>query len=201
MNEEWQTRHTLLLRVKDKDDQTAWEEFVFYYEPFIKVVLGFLNVAESDKDDLNQEILLKLWKSLQTFEFDEEKGRFRSWLKTIIRNNTIDYFRKTNKSNQKNLVSLDDNFDSLNLGINDETLSKFIDDEWKTHITHLAMTKVKKSFSGNAIQVFEMSLEGKSAEEIAEKLEISPNSISKLRRRVEEKLIREIAHIRKETEF
>ena len=201
MNDEWVTRHTLLLRVKDQNDQNAWGEFVSYYEPFIKTILRFLKVKDNDKDDLCQDILLKLWKSLQTFVYNEEKGRFRTWLKTIIKNSSIDYFRKANRINSQETVSLDESFDSLDLSVSDEGLTQLIDDEWKTHITNLAMDKVKDSFSGNAIEVFEMYLDEVPTDQIAAKLNISPNSVSKLKRRVEEKLIREIANIREETEF
>ena len=108
MSEEWLTRQTLLLRVKDKEDEHAWDDFVTYYEPFIKKIIFFLNVQENDRDDLSQEILIKLWKSLAGFNYDEKKGRFRTWLKTVIRNTTYDYFRKKKRMNERESLSFDE---------------------------------------------------------------------------------------------
>lgn len=60
MSEDWVTKQTLLVRIRNKDDQQAWNEFVICYESFILKILKFLKVDTNDEDDLTQEILLKL---------------------------------------------------------------------------------------------------------------------------------------------
>lgn len=203
MSEEWVTKQTLIMRAKNKDDHQAWEDFVGYYESFIGVILGHLNVRVSDRDDLKQDILLKIWDNLQKFDYDPEKGRFRSWLKTLIRNKFIDSVRKKKRVQDREVMSLDNSHESEEISPNltEEKLSEIIDREWRVHMTNKAMERVEKAFSGNAIKVFKMSLDEVPTREIARRLELSENSISKLRKRVEERLILEINRLREEIEF
>ena len=84
MSNEWLTRHTLLQRAIDQNDETAWKEFVSYYQDFIVMVLSKMAVLPDYKDDLTQEILIKLWKNLESY--NRERAQFRTWLSTIIRN-------------------------------------------------------------------------------------------------------------------
>lgn len=75
---DWETRLTLLGRARDPEDETAWQEFAAYYRSFIRAVLTKMNVDANDLDDLQQEILLRLWKILG--RYDEERAAFRTWL-------------------------------------------------------------------------------------------------------------------------
>ena len=203
MSENWVTKQTLIMRAKNKDDHQAWEDFVNYYESFIGVILGHLKVRPSDQDDLKQDILIKIWDNLQKFDYDPEKGKFRSWLKTLVRNKFIDSVRKKKRVQDREVMSLDNSYDTEDIAteLTDEELSEIIDREWRVHMTNKAMERVEKVFSGNAIQVFKMSLDEIPTKEIARRLELSENSISKLRRRVEERLILEINRLREEIEF
>ena len=89
MEERWNTQQTLIQRAQNPDDASAWDDFVKYYETFIKMVLNKSNVPFSDVDDLVQDILLKVWKGLPGYEYRREKARFRTWFGTIIRNTVI----------------------------------------------------------------------------------------------------------------
>ena len=39
------TRNTLLIRAVDQQDESAWEEFVAYYRPFIRIILKYFGIA------------------------------------------------------------------------------------------------------------------------------------------------------------
>ena len=58
MTSQWNTRYTLLDRLKNDNDQKAWEDFQTYYNSFILIVLSKFKLNQSDKEDLVQEILL-----------------------------------------------------------------------------------------------------------------------------------------------
>lgn len=62
----WETRQTLLQRAKDPDDHGAWEQFADYYHGFIQMILHKMDLSVQDHEDLIQEVLIKLWKSLPT---------------------------------------------------------------------------------------------------------------------------------------
>jgi RNA polymerase sigma-70 factor (ECF subfamily) len=61
--------------------------------------------------------------------------------------------------------------------------------------------KYCRGFSGKAIQVFQMSLDGNEVEEICCELSLSKDSVYTLKNRVKKYLIREIKKLREELEL
>ncbi len=199
MSEDWITRKTLIMRVKNQDDQQAWGDFVSYYKTFIKIILKYLNVSENDVEDLTQDVLVKIWKAFAKLDYDAKKARFRTWMNKVIRNAVIDFHRAKNRRIKTN--SAKEEIDTEKFPMNDDEFSMVIDKEWRAHITNLALENIKPDFSGNAIEVFDMCLDGVPTKNIAEKLNLAETSVYKLRKRVEEKLVKEIKRLKFELEF
>ncbi len=87
------TRVSLLARLRDLNNHDAWKEFVVSYGPKILSWCRRLGLQESDAADVTQEVLTRLMKAIQTYEYDASRGRFRSWL-SIVTNNAIRDFVK-----------------------------------------------------------------------------------------------------------
>ena len=68
MSDEWLTRKTLLLRASDPEDHSAWDAFVNYYGRFTYYIILKMGVQASDADDLAQQIMLTLWKKIDTYD-------------------------------------------------------------------------------------------------------------------------------------
>ena len=62
------------------------------------------------------------------------------------------------------------------------------------------MERIKEVFTGNAFEVFALTLEGKSVEEISSELGLRTDSIYVLRNRVKGRLQREIQQLRHDLE-
>lgn len=80
------TRKSLLLRVRDVDNQEAWSEFVDHYAPKIFSWCRRFHLQESDALDVTQEVLIKLMDSMCSFVYNPNRGSFRGWLKTVTTN-------------------------------------------------------------------------------------------------------------------
>ncbi len=191
----WVTRQTLIQRAKDPNDSLAWKDFDTYYRSFISLVIAKLHVPSADRDDLTQDVLLKVWKSLGKMVPNKNNAKFRTWLSTVIRNTVIDHFKK-NKN--KKTISIDEHNLPISIPSNIETM---INDQWESHLSRLAIERVSKHFSGNAIEVFTQSYSGKSTEEISKDLDISIDTVYVLKNRVKNKLLVEIKELQKELEF
>jgi RNA polymerase sigma factor (sigma-70 family) len=77
------TPSTLLGRLhRDSRDQAAWNDFVARYQPRILDWCRGWGLQESDAQDVTQDVLLKLSRSMATFVYDRSRS-FRGWLKTI----------------------------------------------------------------------------------------------------------------------
>ena len=83
----------------------------------------------------------------------------------------------------------------------DTDIEKVIEDEWVKYLSRHAMEKVETIFSGQTIDVFKLSLKGKSGKEIAAQLNLTEESVFVLRSRVKKTLKREIDKLRSEIEF
>ncbi|MDF7808216.1 RNA polymerase sigma factor [Pontiellaceae bacterium B12219] len=200
MSEEWQTRQTLLMRAKNQDDHAAWEEFASYYRDFIYMVLHQMNLYSVDVDDLAQEILLKIWKSLPNHIYDQDRARFRTWLSRLIRNTVLDHIRAMQRRTRKHAAAAEDEtIDNMPM-ITEPDVKKIIQEEWEVHIVQLALNNISTLFSERAIEAFSMSIDGRSTAQIAEHLGVKPNSVTKLKNRVKERLMKEIQHLRNELE-
>jgi RNA polymerase sigma-70 factor (ECF subfamily) len=196
LSERWKTRKSLIMRARNADDSQAWEEFVQYYERFIFHVLHRMNVSASDFDDLAQNILLKLWRSIASY--DSSKARFRTWLGVVVRNAVYDQFAET----QRRRKLMQQELECLQM-LEEEPASEIehlIEQEWADYVTSLAMERIEKLFSDEAVKSFTMSLDGTPANEIAQELNLSPDSVYTLKSRVKSRFIKEIKAVIDELE-
>ena len=196
MTSKFHTRHSLLQRATDLKDESAWEEIVAQYHHFILCVLNQLGVPHNDLEDLSQQILIALTQSLS--RYDRNKAKFRVWLSTIVRNKANSYFRKQ-YSTKRSLTKV-----SNELQVQEEIslpeIEDLIEKEWAAYIASQAMNRVRENFQGQAIEVFELGLDGHSAADIAKKTKLAVATVYTLKKRVKKRLYLEIRQLSAEQE-
>lgn len=190
------TRYSLLQRAHDTDDEEAWNQFVLHYRRFIAYILRQIGVRENDIDDLSQQILLNLTKNLS--KYDRKRSGFRTWLGHVIRNTAKMHFRRQ-QSRPKEVYETDTDY-LINGVLQESEVDQLIDKEWADYIATQAMARVRETFKGKAVEVFELGLEGKAAPEIAELTGLTVTSVYKLRTRVKRKLFLEVRSLTEELE-
>ena len=84
--------------------------------------------------------------------------------------------------------------------INVPDIDGVVQAQWMIHITNLALKNIRPLFSARAIEVFQLSLQGLSIQEIAERLSIAEKSVSRMKSRVKKRLIGEVELLRGEIE-
>ena len=199
-NEKYITRQTLLMRAQDPQDNNAWEEFVAFYKPFICQILHKMNINFNDFDDLVQDVLLKLWKGLP--KYDTKKAKFRTWLSHVTRNTVISFFRS--RSCRPDLVKMESDEveeTAYMSSFSESDLEKIFEDEWRSYLCSLALEKIEKLFTGNAVAAFKLSQKGKSPAVIAEELNLSKDSVPVLTSRVRSKFTAELKSLVINLEF
>ena len=88
------TRPTLLLRLRDPKNAADWSQFVAIYAPLI---FGFLRkkaVQDADAADLTQDVLQAVAQAMPRLDYDPQRGSFRGWLFTVVRNKLRDFQRR-----------------------------------------------------------------------------------------------------------
>ncbi len=88
-------------------DPQAWQQLVASQHRRIYAICYRFTGSSSDAEDLTQDVFLKLYKNLSSF--DLQKGSFQTWITTLARNLLVDHFRRTRQDRATD--SIDASFD------------------------------------------------------------------------------------------
>lgn len=80
------TRHSLILRLRDREDADSWREFADIYEPVIYRVAIRRGMQHADALELVQRVLLAVARAVDRFQPDSKRAKFRTWLYKITHN-------------------------------------------------------------------------------------------------------------------
>lgn len=181
-----QTPISLLERLRQPNEQAAWERFVQLYTPLLAHWANRLGLLGQDAADLVQDVFMVLVQKLPEFRYDPSK-RFRGWLWTV----TVNKCRERHR--QAVLISQSERASSVECAVPDaaELLS---DQEYRQYITRRALELMQSEFQPTTWKAFwECVVNERSAAEVAEELGISENAVYLAKGRV-------LRHLRRELE-
>ena len=89
-----ETRASLILRLPDAADALAWDEFTAVYAPLVYRLARRRGLQPADADDLVQEVLTAVTRSVDGWLANSGRGPFRAWLLTIARNLTVNHLTR-----------------------------------------------------------------------------------------------------------
>ena len=182
-----ETRLTLIQRLQLSQSEPNWDEFNRIYGGYIFAVAHALKLPPADCEDIRQTVLLNVWKGIGKFTHDGRPGRFRAWLNTITRN---EVFKHLNRKNRK-ARGLDE-LQVHEQSVSEPEIEAIEQREWGIHVTNLAWTKISPGLSNVMREIFQLSLDGVSREEIAKRVDCPVNTVSVYKRRVVARMRREI---------
>ena len=78
-------------------DQGAWEEIVRQHRRKVFNIAYKFTGRHDEAEDLTQDIFLKIFKSLHTFD---RRANFQTWLVSVSRNLCIDHYRSVRKERE-----------------------------------------------------------------------------------------------------
>ncbi|EDM26167.1 probable ECF sigma factor [Lentisphaera araneosa HTCC2155] len=195
--DQWETRVTLLEKIKNRYDESAWEDFVFYYQKFIFMILRKMNLSISEAEELSQKIIIKLWDKLPEFNFNQGSGKFRSWLCTVVRNQARNYIRDQQNSS-KHKSELDESPNQFHDMPCTSEIEKIAEKEWAIYVAKLAWKNILKNSPGTYLDVFSLHANGNTVNQIAESTKLPVNTIHVYLKRSRDKLKSEIKRLSSE---
>ncbi len=129
------TRPSLLIRLRDSQDHEAWRSFNRLYGPLIFNFCRSRGLQEQDAAEVMQETLLQISKSIDSFEYERERGKFRGWVGSVVRSKLVEFYRR-----QKRLpIQQDAAIDNLSASTEGSW-----NDVWLVHLVHAALAKVQQ---------------------------------------------------------
>jgi RNA polymerase sigma factor (sigma-70 family) len=192
---EARTRITLIQRIQqDQRDEVCWVDFVDCYRNYVHAIIRGFNLEESLCDDLLQETLLRLWKDLPKFEYRPNQCKFRTWLGIVTRNVVKTYLKSKAGRNARQNVEYVEAYHAVD-AVSDADIERLSELEWKVFITEKAVENLRGSLSAKIMTVLEGTLAGRSTEDLARELEVTPASLHVYRQRGRNAMKKEILRL------
>ena len=164
-----ETRLTLLTQLPNR-----WPEFVSLYQPFLARVVRSSGVRSQDVHDIVQNVFVSLVRRMPSFQYDSQAGRFRGWLRRIVQNAVIDFYR----SEAGRRGTLEREMDRQQHH-NPEVISSLeADAEQRRHVLENVLSVVQRESKPLTWSCFSQHLlQGRAARDVASELQISPNAV------------------------
>lgn len=178
------TRASLILRLPDAGDMVAWETFVQLYSPALFRIARRHGLQAADAENLVQEVLLSVSRSISRWLVREDRGSFRAWLRTIAKHEAIDLLtRRSTRPLAVEMASIDSQ-NGATLASRDELASK-MELEYQREVFQWAATQARDQVSETTWRAFALThLEGQSIDAVAQQLGVRPGVVYLSRSRV-----------------
>ena len=188
MTNDLNTRQTLLLKIRDSNDARSWSEFVEIYTPLLYNYFLSRGLNDADAADLGQEVMRSVAKAIARFDYDPEKGTFRSWLYTIARNHLNNFFKKSARqpkgSGRTTIVTLVNQ-------IEDESanMESYWELEHRRRLFEWAAEKIRDNYEQHSWEAFErVALHQEDAATVAQSLNMKLGAVYVAKSRITAKL-------------
>ena len=150
-----ETRSSLINRLKDTINGESWEVFFNTYWELIFSVARRAGLSEADSQDIVQETILKVHKSLDRFKYNRERGSFKGWLRTITRSRLTEHFKKQQRQPQTQQPREDEDDPLANLADpQGPELERIWSEEWSRSLIQRSLASLKQQVSLKQYQIF-----------------------------------------------
>lgn len=181
------THASLLSRVRDPADNGAWSEFVRRYGDLILHYGLARGLQFCDAEDARQVVLLYLSRALREFRYSPERGRFRDYLGTAVRN-AVNRMLACPKATRGGL-SMDGLIDAAAATERDALWEQ----EWVDHHYRRAIEAIRPACEAKTLEVFQRLLAGARVADVAAELDMTPAAVQKIRERLRARLHEQVA--------
>ena len=182
MNDAPLTRPSLLLRVRDVNDDLAWREFVEIYTPLVYTFCRNRGLQEGDAADVAQEVMRVVSQAMPEFQYDAALGKFRGWLLQITRHRLCKFFDRQRRAPQAASETTVERFFNQEPSVDEQ--SRW-DEDFRQRLFDWAAEKARTEFQSTTWQAFWLtSVQLVSVKEVAARLGISIGAIYIARSRV-----------------
>ena len=169
------TRKSLLARVRE-GGEIPWREFYATYKPLILLCGGDCGLDSDEKDELVQKVMSELFQrdiigkydpdrvpDDVVFKHDPARGRFRHYLRKIIRYQALKIIAQRRKNEH---VPFDDAVAAADEP--NDVWERTWDNEWKRHVLNMALVELKGRIQPETYSAFEMyALQNRPVKEVA----------------------------------
>lgn len=179
------TRHSLLLRLRNSEDQAAWAEFVDLYEPLLYRLARAKSLQDADARDLCQEVFRSVAGAIERWDPDPEKGSFRGWLFRIARNLTVNFLANRGRGHAAGGTTIQQLLEQQPDSASESAANAEFTLEFRRRAFRWAADQVRDEFSESTWRAFwRTGIENRPAADVAAELGLSVGAVYVARSRV-----------------
>jgi RNA polymerase sigma-70 factor (ECF subfamily) len=188
----------LLVRLRDREDRAAWQQFVELYGSLVYGFARQRGLQDADAADLTQEVFLALARAAGRWRYDPQRGTFRGWLYGVTRNKLA----KFQQRRRAQPIGSGDTNAHCRLAEQPEPdcdPEAAWELEFQQQLFRMAAAQVQGSFAPTTWQAFwRTAVEGGSAATVAAELGMSVGAVYVAKSRVLARLIEQVRRLHPE---
>jgi RNA polymerase sigma-70 factor (ECF subfamily) len=173
-------------------DQVAWEEIVRQHRRKVFNIAYKFTGRHDEAEDLTQDIFLKIFKSLHTFD---RRANFQTWLVSVSRNLCIDHYRSVRK--ERETIDRDVDAGELTPAAPGQNAFQALEQADRVELLRKAMAELPESLRRAVVM---RDLKELSYQEIADQLNLPEGTVKSRINRGRTELARQVQRIREEDE-
>ena len=183
------TRASLLIRIRNRDDQAAWSQFDSIYRPMLFRFARARGMGETEAEEIAQQCMTAIQGHIGGFDYDPGKGRFKSWLSTVVHNLVNSALR-----HRREVQAATHDF----RGLRDRgpTPEELFDNLWRQeHLRH-CLRLIRSEVEESTFQVFvAFVMEEQPLEDVCEHFALTPNHVRVIKSRMTQRLRRRMVEL------
>lgn len=167
-----ETRPSLLATLADgPGGEPAWREFFDRYAPAIYRVACMRGLPHHDAEEIVQQTMVSISSHIGGFHYDRDRGRFRSWVRTIAENKIRAAWRSQGRGGGAHALAED-------LADGSPTLEEIWEDEWRMQDLLWCLDQVERDIAPRKMEAFRRyALEGVPAQEVAREMSMTVGNV------------------------
>lgn len=173
-------------------DQIAWEEIVRQHRRKVFNIAYKFTGRHDEAEDLTQDIFLKIFKSLHTFD---RRANFQTWLVSVSRNLCIDHYRSVRK--ERETIDRDVDAGELTPAAPGQNAYQALEQRDRVELLRKAMAELPPSLR---TAVMLRDIQELSYQEIADHLQLPEGTVKSRINRGRTELARQVQRLREDDE-
>jgi RNA polymerase sigma factor (sigma-70 family) len=183
------TRQSLLGGLQDSKDEESWQRFFDTYWKLIYNTGIRAGLRDSEAQDLVQETVLSVFRSIPNFHYDSKKGSFKTWLMRLTGWRIADQLRKRGQAVEGTGRPAGTSTDTPTIervaNPDGSGLETAWNEEWEKNLLEAACKKIKGKVDPRHYQVFDLHVVKQwPVSKVACTLKISRGSIYVIKHRI-----------------
>ena len=169
-------------------DDAAWARFVDMYGPVVHHLVRLLSpgMSDADTDEAVQDVFVKLVDILRSGAYDPAKSKFRTYLSTLARRLLIDRYREAVRRQSRQV-----GFEAAAGAALENDPGAWMDAKWRIACRMAAERRVmdESAISEQSREAWVLlSRDRLSVKDVARRLGVPANTVSKIKRRMEARI-------------